>query len=116
MDREKIKTVIGGAAAGAVLAAVVGFGWGGWVTGSKAETMAADGAVEAVVARLAPICVSQYGSDPDKMRKHEALMAIKSWNRAEYVAEQGWATMVGEENADSRVSRRCAEMISELKS
>ncbi len=113
MDREKIKTGVLGGVVGAALAAVVGFGWGGWVTESKADHLVAAAAVEAVVSRLAPMCVSRYADDPDKARKHKELMAVKSWNRADYVAEQGWATLAGETSADSRVSRRCAEMLGE---
>ena len=35
------KPALWGAAGGAVAAAIIGFTWGGWVTGGKAETSAA---------------------------------------------------------------------------
>jgi hypothetical protein len=41
MDQEKIKQGLLSAAGGAVALAIVGFAWGGWVTGSTAQQMAA---------------------------------------------------------------------------
>jgi hypothetical protein len=39
---EWLKPGLYGAACGAVALAVIGFSWGGWVTGGTARTMAAD--------------------------------------------------------------------------
>ncbi len=39
---EWLKPGLYGAACGAVALAVIGFSWGGWVTGGMARTMAAD--------------------------------------------------------------------------
>jgi hypothetical protein len=36
------KPALWGAAGGAIALAIVGFSWGGWVTGKKAETSAAE--------------------------------------------------------------------------
>jgi len=44
-----------GAIAGAVVAMIVGFNWGGWTLGSTVEKMAKERADTAVVAALAPI-------------------------------------------------------------
>lgn len=54
-----------GAAAGAIALAIVGFSWGGWVTGAKAKTLAGDRAEAAVVSALAPICVAQFRKSTD---------------------------------------------------
>ena len=43
---------------------IVGFTWGGWVTGSTARSMAE----ETIVTRLAPICVVQFNKDPGRIR------------------------------------------------
>ena len=43
-----------------VLTMIVGFSWGGWVTGGTAHSMGATMAGDAVVQRLAPICVFQW--------------------------------------------------------
>ena len=48
-----------------VLTMIVGFNWGGWVTGGTAQAMGETMADDAVVQRLAPICVFQFNQDPD---------------------------------------------------
>ena len=55
-----VKPALWGAAAGAIALAIVGFNWGGWVTGGTAETIAKNRAATAVVAVLAPICVEKF--------------------------------------------------------
>ena len=83
---------------------IVGFSWGGWVTGGTARATAETMAHDAVVTRLAPICVVQSGRDPAKAVKLVALKDESSWQRGEYVGKQGWATMPGEQEPDRRVA------------
>src|SRR5688500_20313243 len=54
------KPFLWGAAAGAIALAIVGFNWGGWVTGGTSEKLAGTRADEATVAALTPICVAQF--------------------------------------------------------
>ena len=114
MNSKNIQLMLGGAAGGAVVLAIIGFAWGGWVTGSTAQQMAATTAENAVVARLGPICVEQYNQDPEKDQKLKAMMEKNAWERHGYVADQGWATMVGEKDPTDKVSRKCADLISKL--
>jgi hypothetical protein len=97
--------------ASVVLTMIVGFGWGGWVTAGKARTTAEAMAQDAVVTRLAPICVVQSGRDPARAVKLVALKDESSWQRGEYVGKQGWATMPGEQEPDSRVAQACAALL-----
>jgi hypothetical protein len=97
--------------ASVVLTLIVGFTWGGWVTGGTARAMAETKAHEAVVTRLAPICVVQSGRDPAKAGKLVALKEESSWQRGEYVGKQGWATMPGEKEPDRRVAEMCATLL-----
>ena len=94
-----------------VLTMIIGFGWGGWVTGGSARTMADTWAKAAVVQRLAPICVAQFKQDPGKDQKLVALKGTDSWQRSGYVEKQGWATMPGEEKPDSLVAEECAKLL-----
>ena len=114
MDWEKIKPALWGAVGGAIALAIIGFAWGGWVTGGTAQKMAEKMAQEAVVARLAPICVEQYNQESEKDQKLKELKESKSWERDDYVEKQGWATMPGEKEADSNVAGKCAELLVEL--
>mgnify|MGYP000539484730 CR=1 FL=1 len=108
---EKFKPSLWGAAGGAIVLAIIGFSWGGWVTGGTAQKMAEKLSREAVVARLAPICVEQFNQDSEKDQKLKELKETDTWKRDDYVAEQGWATMPGEKEPDSKVSEKCADML-----
>ena len=114
MDSEKIKQGLWGAAGGAVVLAVIGFTWGGWVMGGTAQRMADEAAQEAVVARLAPICIEQFNQISEKDQKLQKLKDTDSWERSDYVEKQGWATMPGEKDPDSKVAKKCADMLMEL--
>ena len=65
---EWLKPGLYGAACGAIALAIVGFSWGGWVTGGTARTMAADQSKADVVAALSLICVDQSKRDPQLRR------------------------------------------------
>jgi hypothetical protein len=97
--------------ASVVLTMIVGFAWGGWVTGGTAQKMADTRADDAVTKRLAPICVVQFQRDPGKVQKLVALQGTDSWQRDGYVEKQGWATMPGEEKSDSKVAEACAQLL-----
>ena len=113
-DKEKIQMGVGGAIGGAIVLAIIGFNWGGWVTGGTAQKMAEEKAEEAVVSRLAPICVEQFRQDSEKVQKLKEMKAKDSWKRSDYVEKQGWTTMPGEKKPDSEVARKCAGKLMEL--
>ncbi len=114
MNWEKIKPGFWGAIGGAIVLAIIGFAWGGWVTGGTAQKMAAELAEDAVVSRLAPICVEQYNQDSEKDQKLIELKEESSWMRRDYVEMQGWATIPGEQNPDRNVAERCTDMLMQL--
>jgi len=94
-----------------ILTMIVGFAWGGWVTRATARTMAEDMAEDAVVDRLAPICVAQFNQDPGKDQKLEELRKASGYQRRTYVQDQGWATVPGEEGPDREVADECARLL-----
>jgi hypothetical protein len=96
----------------AVLTMIVGFKWGGWVTGGTAAKQVSGGAQSAVTLRLAPICVAQFNLDAQKTPKLAELKGMKSsYSQADYVGKQGWATMPGETRPDSQVAGACAQLL-----
>jgi len=97
--------------ASVVLTMIIGFAWGGWVTGGTARSMAETIADDAVVKRLAPMCVTQFKQGPGMDQKLQELAKTDSWQRSEYVEKQGWATMPGEEKPDSKVATECARLL-----
>jgi len=94
-----------------VLTMIVGFAWGGWVTGGTSQKQADTQTEEALIKRLAPICVVQYNQDPGKVAKLAALKGTDSWQRDGYIEKQGWAVMPGEAKTDSKVAEACAQLL-----
>ena len=110
-NKEKIKTGVWGAVGGAVIAMIIGFGWGGWVLGGTSQSMGKEMAQTAVVDRLTPICVAQFNQDPERDAKLKKMKEIDSWRREKFVSDQGWATMPFEKEPDSRVADSCSNLI-----
>ena len=111
VNKEKIKTSIWSAIIGAIVVMIIGFGWGGWVLGSTSQRNADTMVENALIARLAPMCLEQFNSDAEKDRKLKELTAKNRWEREKYVEAQGWATMPFEKEPDNRVSELCVEKI-----
>ena len=108
---EWLKPGLYGAACGAVALAVIGFSWGGWVTGGTARTMAADQSKAEVVTALSLICVDQSKRDPQLAERVAAIKTASSWNRGDLVLKNGWATMPGSAEGNSQVAKDCADKI-----
>jgi pimeloyl-ACP methyl ester carboxylesterase len=110
--RAAVKPALWGAAAGAVALAIVGFGWGGWVTGGTAETLAKNSAATAVVAALTPICVEKFQQAADASANlAEMKKATYAWDQSKFVEKCGWATMPGSTEPNSAVATACAESL-----
>jgi hypothetical protein len=110
--RPSKKSVFGLMLVAAVLTMLVGFNWGGWVTGGAAEERVSTGAEDAVISRLVPMCVAQFNLDPQKAAKLDEMKAItSSWERPDYVKKQGWATMPGEPKPDDDVANECTKLL-----
>jgi hypothetical protein len=105
---EWLKPGIIGAGGGAVALAIVGFTWGGWVTGGTAEKMAAGQARLAVVTALVPLCVARSQADPNIAQITAELEGADSYKRPDMLMEAGWATMPGADAADRDLAKACA--------
>jgi len=102
-----LKPTLWGAAAGAAALAILGFGWGGWVTGGAAEQMAKERSQQAVVAALTPICLEQSKVDPDQEVRLAALKRASFYQRRDTLMDFGWATMPGSSDPDRAVAEAC---------
>jgi len=112
MDWDKIKLGLWSAVGGAIALALIGFNWGGWVTGGAAEAMAKEIAANAVAERLGSICVAQSNQDSEKGRKLKEMKDKDVWDKGRYIEKQSWAIMPGEDKADSKVADACAKQLS----
>jgi hypothetical protein len=112
LNGDSLKRLLQGAAAGAVVAMIVGFSWGGWTLGSSVEKVAKERADTAVLAALAPICVDQFRQAANASANLTELKKISfAWDRETFIEKGGWATMPGSEKADSAVAKACAETL-----
>ena len=106
------RSVLWGAAAGAIALAIVGFSWGGWMTGGAAETLATNRAATAVVVALTPICVDRFRQAADASANLvEMKKATYAWDQSKFVEKGGWATMPGSTAPNSAVAKACAESL-----
>ena len=111
------KPVLWGAAGGAVVLAIVGFTWGGWMTTGTATKLADERADSAVVAVLTPICVEKFQQSGDAIANLAALRKIStSWEQGNFIEKGGWATRPGATSADYVLARACAEKLVQAKS
>jgi len=93
---------------GSVFTMIVGFSWGGWMTGGGTERVAFERSHAAVTAALVPVCVEKSKADPAVLKKLGAITALTtSWDQRDAVLQAGWATIgKGESNRD--VAEACA--------
>jgi hypothetical protein len=108
------KPALLGAAGGAIALAIIGFAWGGWVTGTSAEKAAKQRAETAVVAALIPVCVGKFQGAADVAVHQAALKKISAWEQGSYVEKGGWANMPGSTTANSDLARACAEALAKV--
>src|SRR5206468_5222634 len=100
------KPALWGMVGGAIAAAIVGFSWGGWVTGGKAEADATQRANGAVVVALAPVCVERFQRAADVSANLAALKKVDSWSQGDFIEKGGWATAPRSEEHTSELQSR----------
>jgi hypothetical protein len=104
-----VKPAVWGAIGGAIAAIVVGFAWGGWVTGGTAGLMEEASAEAAVVQAFTPLCVAKAEQQPEKFA---SLKEESSYQRDDFVIEAGWVDNVSEDYR-SEVATACASTLVE---
>jgi hypothetical protein len=102
--------------ASVVLTMVIGFAFGGWVTGGTAESMAALARQDAREQLVASICVERFVSAPDAAQKLQELKEARSWERDGLIEDEGWATVNALDEQVSGAADLCAERLVALES
>jgi hypothetical protein len=112
---ESLTRLLQGAAAGAVATLIVGSYWGGWITGGSANDMVQRSTTLAVVTALSAICVENFQHSSEAATNMVELKKVSSYQQSSFIEKGGWATLPGNESADSAVARACAEVLGNLK-
>jgi len=109
-DYQPSKTMLVWACIAAVIATiVVGFSWGGWVTGGTSRTMATAAGETARGELASAICVERFNAAADAAAKLAEFKAIPdSYKKRQFVEAGGWATMPGQTSPDRRGAEACS--------
>lgn len=98
-----------GAGVGAIALAIVGFNWGGWVTGGSASEMSDKASMAAVAAALTPYCVQNSEMDPQSTVVLAELKSASRTQRRRIIEEAGWATPIGADKPDRALADACRD-------
>jgi GH24 family phage-related lysozyme (muramidase) len=102
------------AAAGAIATIVVGFAWGGWVTGGSAKRMAEAAAASSRDQLVAAVCVDRFQAGGDAQAQLAALKLLQGYNRGSFIEKGGWAVMPDKAKPTSTAARLCADQLAAL--
>lgn len=94
----------------AVLTGIVGFTWGGWVTGSRAGLMAQEARYELA----STVCVDRFMKGGDATQRLAALQKESSWKRDDFIADGGWARMPDVDQVPREVRDMCAARLAAM--
>jgi hypothetical protein len=98
-----------------VVALIVGFTWGGWVTGGTARDMAATAGDESRWELASVICVEKFLAAPDAQAQLVELKAIdSSYRQRQFIEEGGWAVMPSKDEATRQAADLCAKVLANL--
>lgn len=95
----------------AVLTMIVGFSWGGWVTGSTARETAANAAEDATAKLAADICAFRFLRANDAGTQLSALKKASSWERDSLIEKGGWVTFANMKEPVDGAADLCAQTL-----
>jgi hypothetical protein len=96
-----------------ILTMIVGFSWGGWVTGDAATKRAESSAQAAVTDFAAGICAYRFLHADGAAVQLSALKEQQSYERSSTLEDNGWVTFAGAEKPLKGVGRECADRLME---
>jgi hypothetical protein len=102
-------------AACVVLTMIVGFSWGGWVTGGTAQEMVDEATEQTTEQLAAALCVERFMNAQDAGVQLASLKEItSSYRQSEFIEDGGWATLPGTDEANAEGADMCAERLAEM--
>lgn len=104
-----IKPSLYGAGIGAMALAIIGFSWGGWVTGSTSAKAATAETSSGIASALMPYCVEKSKTDPAASQVLTELKAAAGYSRRGIIEKAGWATPLGSQIPNTALATLCSE-------
>jgi hypothetical protein len=113
-DYRPSKTTLFWSCAGCIVATIiVGFSWGGWVTGGSAKEMAEDAAEQGRAEVAAAVCVERFMAATDARPQLASLKeTTSSWQQEDFIENGGWAVIADQKYGDA--AELCAEKLIEM--
>jgi hypothetical protein len=113
-DYRPSKTALFWSCAGCIVATmIVGFSWGGWVTGGGAQEMVEDAAEQARAQVAAAVCVETFMAAPDAGLQLTSLKEESSpWRQENFIEDGGWAVIANQEYDGA--AELCADQLIEM--
>ena len=94
-----------------VATVIVGFAWGGWVTGGTATRMATDEAYAARAQLAAASCVIRFNQGSEALAQLAALKNAQSYQRSDMLTKNGWVTIAGDNEPVAGAADICAQKL-----
>ena len=114
-DYQPTKTTLFWSVAGAaVLTMIVGFTFGGWVTGGTATEMAEEAAEQSAAKLAAAVCVERFINAQDAAAQLAALKETSNWKQKSFVEDGNWTTLAGMEKPVSGAAKLCADQLADM--
>jgi len=88
---------------------VIGFNWGGWVTGGTAAKLAQQGRTNLA----AELCAANFAHGPDVDAQLASLKKTSEWERAAFIKKGGWDTLSGLKETVTDAANLCALLVTE---
>lgn len=107
------KTALFWSCAGCIAATMIlGFSWGGWVTGGTAQQMVEDALEQGRAEVAAAVCIERFMKEADAGVQLASLKEQSSWQRESFIEDGGWSTIGGKAYDDA--AELCAERLVEM--
>lgn len=88
---------------------IIGFNWGGWVTGGTSRALAVTAGEVARSELASAVCVDRFNTAPDAAAKLVEFKALTdSYKKRQFIETGGWATMPGKTSPDKLGAQCCA--------
>lgn len=98
----------------AALTMVVGFTWGGWVTGGGARNMVEDAAEQGRAELAATVCVDRFLAASDADVQLASLKAASTYARDDFIEKGGWAILGGMEKPVAKAAQLCGDELAKM--
>lgn len=111
---ESLTRLAQGAVVGGIATMIIGFTWGGWVSGKTAEASAVQRINSALVQAYGPVCIERFKQQANVEQKWAELAKVESYRRDSYIKETGFATPPGSTSPNPAIADACADALSKV--